>query len=130
MRKWIMAAAALAALAAPARAGSTVNPAIPAQGSIMQSAPIRTNFQAAANDINNILSMFGGPSAPLSPLVGQFWRDTASSPWPITIWDGTVWVQIGTLNPTAHTFSFAVPALPSFVSFVSASQATASFGGL
>ena len=47
--------------------GSTINTGIPATGAPLASAPIRNNFVAAATDINNLISMFAGNSAPASP---------------------------------------------------------------
>lgn len=83
---------------------STVNPNVPATNAPLSSAPIRSNFGAAYNDINNLLTMFAGTTAPTAPSVGQFWRDTTSSSQPIKQWDGAQWVLWGTLNTSAHTF--------------------------
>jgi Repeat of unknown function (DUF5907) len=52
---------------------STINPAIPAAGSQIASAPIRGNFQAAYNDINNLYSIAAGYTVgPNSAISGDF----------------------------------------------------------
>ena len=100
------------ALTTPARAGSTVNPNMPATASDLTSAPIRGNFAAAYNDINNILGMFGGSSAPGSPTVGQDWLDTSTTP---AVWKkryNAGWGQIGTFNLSTGLFSIAAFSVP------------------
>jgi hypothetical protein len=89
--------------------GSTINPAVPAQGAPVQSAPIRNNFAAAATDINNILSMFAGSTQPPSPVTFSFWANPAVNPAPVQIYDGTQYVVMGYLDRTAHTFNLASP---------------------
>lgn len=91
-------------------AGSTVNPSIPAAGSPMSSAPIRANFQAAATDINNILGMFPGPSAPSNPTVGQDWLNVGLSPYVWSKWTGGAggWGQVATINPTTGAIAIAL----------------------
>lgn len=54
MKKTAAAFAIALALCSPAFAASTINPAVPAQGAPLSSAPIRQNFQNASNDINAI----------------------------------------------------------------------------
>lgn len=64
MLKWkLLALLALCLLSFPARATtSTVNPNIPAAGQEMAPTPLRNNFAAAYNDINNIYSLITGSS--------------------------------------------------------------------
>ncbi len=100
----------LASAYGEACATSTINPNVPAYQSRLASAPIQGNFAAAYNDINNLLSEYAGPTAPLSPTVGQFWRNTSTNPQSISIWDGTNWVLTGTLNVSTHVYSSAVNA--------------------
>lgn len=85
-----------------AYAGSTVDPNVPAQGSSLSSAPIRGNFAAAANDINHILGMFAGVSAPSSPSQYQLWANTATTPTTVNVFDGSSWVALGFLDTANH----------------------------
>jgi hypothetical protein len=113
-RRLLAAALLFLALLAPvadARAGSTVNPSIPATNSPLVSAPIRGNFAAAFNDINNILTKFSGVAAPASPSCYQDWADTstlgANSIVTFRFWNcaTSAWVAWGTLNTATNTFS-------------------------
>ncbi len=114
MKKLTAAVVLLAALlAAPgaARAGSTINPAVPATNAPLNSAPVRGNFEAAYNDVNNILGMFAGNTAPATPTAGQDWLDTTATPavwYKWTLPGG--WAAIGTVNLTTGVFA---PTLPS-----------------
>lgn len=89
---------------------STVIPTQPATSGTLSSAPIRQNFASTYSDINNILQMFVGATAPPSPCTGQFWRNTSTAPNRINQWDGAAWVLWGLLDTTAHTFSSALSA--------------------
>jgi hypothetical protein len=91
-----------------AHAGSTVNPTVPAQNSPLSSGPVRSNFAAAYNDINNILGKFAGTSAPSSPTTLQDWVDTsAGATYKFKFWNPTTntWVQWGSLNIGTGVFS-------------------------
>lgn len=129
MKRVIGAFTALSLFLAPSSAalagGSTINTGVPAQGSPLQSAPIRNNFVAAATDINNLMSMFAGSSAPASPVTFQLWANPGVNPAPIQIFDGTQFVLTGTLDRIAHTYS---PALGSS-SIAGTPPITASFSG-
>lgn len=81
---------------------STINTTVPAANSALQSAPIRANFLAAATDINGLIGMNNGASAPASPVLGQLWMNTNATPYVLNVWDGTAWDAIGTLNSSAH----------------------------
>src|ERR1039458_4424241 len=110
MRKILIAALLSCGLSLPAFAASTVNPNIPIIGSALQSGPMRNNFAAAATDINNILAQFGNPTAPSSPSTFQSWMNTSACPTACiaSIFDGTVWTQVGTLNQSTHVYSVAL----------------------
>lgn len=100
--------ASILTVAVFAHAGpSTVNPTIPVANSALQSAPIRANFAAAANDLNGLIGLNNGTSAPVAPVLGQLWLDTALSPYSLRVWDGAAWDQIGTL--TANGGPWATP---------------------
>lgn len=86
---------------------STVDPTVPAANSALQSAPIRGNFAAAANDINGLIGLNNGTSGPASPVLGQLWLNTTSSPYVLNVWDGDSWDVMGTLN--IGTSRWAVP---------------------
>jgi hypothetical protein len=105
--------------------GSTINPAIPAQGSPTASAPIRGNFAAAATDINNILSMFAGTTQPPSPVTFSMWAQTGVNPSPISMFDGTQYVVSGFLDRTAHTYTPTI----SSASLIGTSPILANFSG-
>lgn len=79
---------------------STINANIPAANSALQSAPIRANFLAAQTDINGLIGLNNGNSAPPSPVLGQMWLDTVAIPFVWYVYDGTQWDQLGTLNAT------------------------------
>ena len=53
----------LAGLFVQAHAQSTINPALPAQGSSLSSERVRGNFQAAYNDINNLYRLIAASGA-------------------------------------------------------------------
>src|SRR6201984_886141 len=87
--------------------GSTINTAVPAANSALQSAPIRANFAAAASDINGLIGLNNGVSAPVSPVLGQMWLNTSSTQYVLNVWDGDSWDAMGTLN--ISTSKWAVP---------------------
>lgn len=59
---------------------STINPAVPAQSSPLTSAPIRQNFTAAYNDINNLYTILQNPSSSTYLLKSANLSDLASKP--------------------------------------------------
>jgi hypothetical protein len=85
-------------------AGSTVDPTIPSASSPLESAPVRGNFAAAANDINALIQINAGTTAPATPLLGQQWLNTTSTPYVWNVFDGAVWDTIGSLNASTNTF--------------------------
>ena len=116
MNKYLLAIVVAAGLwVSPALAGSTINPSAPAQNSALSSAPVRSNFQAAYNDVNNILGCFAGTSAPQNPSTFQYWCDTTSSPTQVVVnqYDGAQWVATAYLDQTTHTFSSSITINPS-----------------
>lgn len=90
-------------------AASTINPSVPARNSPMASAPIRANFQAAYNDITNILGHYAAPSAPSNPIRYQDWLDNSTSLPVLKMYDGSVWVPMGQLDPLNHAWSLLAP---------------------
>lgn len=94
----LLAAIALVAANACARAGSTIDPTIPAQRGDLTSAPLRSQFNAARTDINNLLGQFAESNAPANPTVGQYWRKTNVTPNQVFKWTGTAWVQVETFD--------------------------------
>lgn len=85
-------------------AGSTVNPTIPVANSPLQSAPIRGNFAATASDINSLIQINAGTTAPATPLLGQQWLNTTATPYVWNVFDGAVWDILGTLNASTNKF--------------------------
>lgn len=97
-------AISLLPIGALAAGGSTINRGIPAPNAPLSSAPINQNFNAAANDINNLMSQFASGIAPQTPLTGQIWLNTGLSPNPVNEWDGATWVAIGYIDAVNHQF--------------------------
>lgn len=106
MKVAALAFAILTAIVGRAVAGSTIDPSIPATGSALASAPLRSNFLAAATDINNILAMFGRNNCATitSPSVGQDCLNTGATPATWYKWSGTGWAPIGTIDLASGTF--------------------------
>lgn len=108
MRIFYLLLASLALLPLDARAASTINPTQPAQNSTLSSGPVRNNFLAAYNDINNILGMYAGPSAPAAPTNLQSWADTSASPIYVFKYfnqQNNVWVAYGSLNINTNVYT-------------------------
>lgn len=80
MRRWL-ALALLFAVLVPrgTEAASSIDPTLPIQGVPYNAAPIRQNFENAANDINSLQSLARGASAPSNPATGRLWLQTPSS---------------------------------------------------
>jgi hypothetical protein len=108
--------------------GSTVNPAVPAFGAAMSSAPIRNNFAAAYSDINNLMGQSNSVTAPTSPVLGQLWLNTSAAPYVLNEWDGAAWVQQGALNPSTHLWSFAPNSTISWTSISGTPTTLAGYG--
>jgi hypothetical protein len=104
--------AASASAPAWAACGSTINPTVPAQGALIASPPVRSNFAAAYSDLNNLFSENYGGSAPTNPCAGQVWLNTSTTPASLQQWDGAQWVTIYSLNASAHTSSIPIGNLP------------------
>lgn len=104
-------------LVSPALAQSTVNPLVPAQNAPLASAPVRSNFAAAASDINGLLGMHAvsslGACSPQTQTIGADCLVEQSAS--VYIWykyTGTNgYVEIGTINPSLNppTFSSQLP---------------------
>jgi len=91
-----------------ALAGSTVDPSQPSTRGAFTSAPVRNNFLAAYNDINNILGVFAAPAAPNSPTHLQSWADTTASPVVVfKYWNQVhaVWIPYAILNTSSNSYT-------------------------
>jgi hypothetical protein len=93
----------LVGLLAPVSAfsASTINTTQPKDGVSYNAAPIRQNFGAAASDINGLLSMHAGNTAPSSPTVGELWLDTSTgTTYTLRIWNDRLhqWVATASLD--------------------------------
>jgi hypothetical protein len=60
--------------------------------------------------LSAIVGQFSGPTAPPNPKLDQLWMDTATTPFIQNIFDGSTWVELGTLNPSNHLFAPVVGA--------------------
>jgi hypothetical protein len=96
---------AISLLSPPALANSTIDPTQPPMNGAFVSAPVRNNFVAAFNDINNLLNDFASPNPPPSPSAGQRWRNTGVTPNVVNQWSGTAWLQISTFDITGGTIT-------------------------
>lgn len=88
---------ALSASSALAATCPAPNP-YPYQDKCLSSADLNRAFA-------NAYEMFMSPTAPSNPLVFQWWANTAAVPYVINQYDGSAWVQWGTLNPTTHVLT-------------------------
>lgn len=87
------------------------------QGVIGPSAPVNGDMWLTAAGLNLQLSggtvgpfntpIYTGASAPGVPNSYSFWNNTAGATVPFNIFDGSQWVNIGTLNPATHTWTAA-----------------------
>jgi hypothetical protein len=111
MRIWslsILCAVALGAAVALscAFAASTIDPTQPRTGGAFTSAPVRNNFVAAFNDINQLQNRSSSNAQPINLQPFQDWANTTGCPnnCALTIFDGNSPVQWGTLNKLTHQF--------------------------
>lgn len=64
------------------------------------------NFQLSGSTFGHQNTPFyTGASAPGTPRPYSLWNNTAGSTIPLSIYDGSQWVNIGTLNPSTHTWT-------------------------
>lgn len=112
-----MTAALLCAVlvASPALAQSTINTAQPASSSNLTSLAVRQQFQAAASDINGLLSKHAATSVgqcPSTPYVGEDCLTIGSTPYGWNIWSGGTggWVQFATINRSTGVVALALNA--------------------
>lgn len=92
--------------------GSTINTTVPAPNSLISSAPIRANFEAAYSDINNLFGQNNGAVPPILPLLGQLWLNTSGTPYTLEEWDGNQWVVSAYMNASTHSWSTPPASLP------------------
>lgn len=52
-----------------------------------------------------IISGHKGSTAPTYKVAGTSWVDDTTATWSLKTWDGTQWVEFGTLNSTTHVFA-------------------------
>jgi hypothetical protein len=80
---------------------STINPTQPPEGSPLTSAPVRSNFQAAYNDINNIYTELAGFG-----FVGSFGTMAQQNANNVTITGGTInGTSVGATTPSSGAFT-------------------------
>lgn len=104
----LLATFGLLAAHACALAASTVDPSQPPLHGPLNSAPVRNNFLATYTDLNNILGVFAGNTAPLSPTDLQSWADKSASPVIVfKYWNqaNSVWIPYAILNISSNTFT-------------------------
>lgn len=89
----------------PVLAQSTINTALPATSADLTSLVVRQQFQAAASDINGLLSKHAATSTsqcPATPYVGEDCITIGSTPYGWNVWTGGAagWAQFATINPS------------------------------
>lgn len=143
----LFAALAVSLAAHAASAQSTIDTTLPVQGKAYNAAPIRQNFTAAANDINALVRMSAGATAPSSPVTGRLWLDTSSATTytlKMYVSGSASWLPVAALNVSAGLWAPPVGGgtIPSLTSAsttnlgsvpqaainITGSQAIASFG--
>lgn len=55
-------------------------------------------------NIDEVRAHHKGSSAPVSPTAGTMWIDDSASPWTLNVFDGTDWISLGTIDPSANSF--------------------------
>ena len=85
------------------RAANSVDPE-PARASL-RSVALRIEMARAPGGVHSSESTFLGSTAPEKPSLFQLWVDTNFLPYPISLWDGSAWVRIGSVDPTTHTYT-------------------------
>lgn len=104
MWRWLLIAGFVAALVPRGtEAASSIDVDLPIQGVPYNAAPIRQNFEAAANDINALQSLNAGATAPSNPALGNLWLDTSAIPYVLKIRSsaGSQWVPVASFNNSA-----------------------------
>lgn len=79
---------------------------------------LNTNISAQDTYLNSAANTFIGNTAPSTPAIaaGRLWVNNTGSTWPLSIYDGTSWVSIGTLDPTSHEWTpSGVPTLTGLI---------------
>lgn len=98
---------------APAPAQSTINTGQPATQANLTSLIVRQQFQAAASDINGLLSKHASTSVgqcPAAPYVGEDCLTVGSTPYVWNVWTGggAGWMRFATINPSTGAVSIAL----------------------
>lgn len=110
MRKLLSALGLLLCAILPAWAQtSSINPALPANGQPYSASVVRGNFDAAATDVNRLMSLNVGSSAPFGctlAAVGNVWLNNSTSPYTLNYCDGAgTWIAGAFWDPTNHIIS-------------------------
>lgn len=64
-----------------------------------------TKMNQLDTNIDEVRRHHKDSSAPNAPVAGTMWiDDTAPTLWRLNVYDGTDWIQIGTINPTDNEF--------------------------
>ncbi|HEY2010518.1 MAG TPA: hypothetical protein VGH23_16130 [Rhizomicrobium sp.] len=93
--------------AAYAQGTTTIN-SLPAASTPLACNEVVASWQASHTvkiPVNALGCIYQGSSAPSVPLAGQYWFNTTTTAWVLTQYDGAQWVQIGTLDTAAHTWT-------------------------
>src|SRR6185312_3999878 len=87
-------------------ATSTINTANPPNGVAYTPSTIRSNFQAAANDINGLQDLNAGASAPVTcnlANIGTPWLNNSTTPYQLNYCDGTgTWLLAASWDVVNH----------------------------
>ena len=93
---------------------------------------LNTNISAQDTYLNSAANTFIGNSAPSTPAIaaGRLWINNTSSTWPLSVYDGTSWLPIGTIDPTTHVWtpSGSSGSAPNTILFTTSGTYTPSVG--
>ena len=109
IRIFVMLALLFGAGHAVAQQQSSISPSLPAAGQPYSSTVVRDQFQAAISDIDRLMGLNSGASAPLTcnlAALGQAWLNTSTTPYTLSYCDGTgTWIAQDFWDVTNHIIS-------------------------
>jgi microcystin-dependent protein len=85
-----------------------------------------SNINSQDSLIRRQMNNFINTTAPAEAQNGTFWVNNTTNPWTLSIFDGTDWISIGTINTTTNTFT--VSSTSNYVGDIKNSVQTANHG--
>lgn len=68
-------------------------------------AGLNYNLDSQDSLIRRFMNTFINNSAPAEAATGTMWINNTSNPWAWSVYDGTSWVEIGTIDSSTHEFT-------------------------